>query len=142
MEAASELDQGMKVLDSCLANINWRLKPSSKRRLQLGYFSLSLSLNFFLSFFYHSFISWCVLRCSRSHYKNESGCNGRLRWNHASAPAPPLFPPPTRTKGFPLYFRAHTSYGYTRHDLLNTHNRNCALCQIKLQLSTTSVALC
>lgn len=40
MEAASELDQGMKVLDSCLANINWRLKPSSKRRLQLDVLAL------------------------------------------------------------------------------------------------------
>lgn len=36
MEEASELDEGMKVLESCLALINWRLKPSTKRRLQLG----------------------------------------------------------------------------------------------------------
>jgi len=42
---ASELDEGMKVLDSCLTNVNWRLKPSSKRRLQLGFFSL-LSVQF------------------------------------------------------------------------------------------------
>ncbi|CAJ1955552.1 unnamed protein product [Sphenostylis stenocarpa] len=36
----SELDEGMKVLDSCLTNINWRLKPSSKRRLQLDMLAL------------------------------------------------------------------------------------------------------
>jgi len=60
MEAASELDQGMKVLDSCLANINWRLKPSSKRRLQLGYFSLSLSLSQFLLILLLSFIHFLV----------------------------------------------------------------------------------
>ena len=47
---ASELDEGMKVLDSCLTNINWRLKPSSKRRLQLGFLLTSLfSISFFLS---------------------------------------------------------------------------------------------
>ncbi|XP_027344269.1 uncharacterized protein LOC113856590 [Abrus precatorius] len=38
---ASELDEGMKVLESCLALINWRLKPSSKRRLQLDIIALS-----------------------------------------------------------------------------------------------------
>ncbi|TKY48327.1 40S ribosomal protein S4-C [Spatholobus suberectus] len=38
---ASELDEGMKVLDSCLAHINWRLKPSSKRRLQLDILALT-----------------------------------------------------------------------------------------------------
>ncbi|KAJ1424468.1 hypothetical protein SESBI_11662 [Sesbania bispinosa] len=32
----SELDEGMKVLDSCLALINWRLKPSSKHILALS----------------------------------------------------------------------------------------------------------
>ena len=36
----SELDEGLKVLESSLAHINWRLKPSSKRRLQLGLVSL------------------------------------------------------------------------------------------------------
>ncbi|XP_061374768.1 uncharacterized protein LOC133316987 isoform X2 [Gastrolobium bilobum] len=38
---ASELDESMKVLDSCLALINWRLKPSTKRRLQLDILALS-----------------------------------------------------------------------------------------------------
>ncbi|XP_052726926.1 uncharacterized protein LOC108333973 isoform X3 [Vigna angularis] len=37
---ASDLDEGMKVLDACLTNINWRLKPSSKRRLQLDMLAL------------------------------------------------------------------------------------------------------
>ncbi|RDX93444.1 hypothetical protein CR513_24299, partial [Mucuna pruriens] len=38
---ASELDEGMKVLNSCLVHINWRLKPSSKRRLQLDILALT-----------------------------------------------------------------------------------------------------
>ncbi|XP_057458912.1 uncharacterized protein LOC130749554 [Lotus japonicus] len=37
---ASELDEAMKVLDSCLSLINWRLKPYSKRRLQLDILAL------------------------------------------------------------------------------------------------------
>ncbi|XP_020223315.1 uncharacterized protein LOC109805582 [Cajanus cajan] len=41
---ASELDEGMKVLDSCLARINWRLKPSSKRRLQLDILALATTM--------------------------------------------------------------------------------------------------
>lgn len=34
----AELDEAMKVLDSSLAQIKWRLKPSTKRRLELGSF--------------------------------------------------------------------------------------------------------
>ncbi|KAL2332218.1 hypothetical protein Fmac_019799 [Flemingia macrophylla] len=41
---ASELDEGMMVLDSCLARINWRLKPSSKRRLQLDILALATKM--------------------------------------------------------------------------------------------------
>ncbi|WVZ00181.1 hypothetical protein V8G54_026250 [Vigna mungo] len=37
---ALDLDEGMKVLDACLTNISWRLKPSSKRRLQLDMLAL------------------------------------------------------------------------------------------------------
>lgn len=45
---AIELDEAMNVLDSCLAQIKWRLKSTSKRRLQLGlkfshFFLLSIS---------------------------------------------------------------------------------------------------
>ncbi|CAJ2661017.1 unnamed protein product [Trifolium pratense] len=37
---AIELDEAMKVLDSSLSQINWRLKSSSKRRLQLDIIAL------------------------------------------------------------------------------------------------------
>jgi len=159
---ASELDEGMKVLDSCLTNVNWRLKPSSKRRLQLGFFSL-LSVQF--PCFFHRwfwFLSWRGCRYACSDHKNASGCNGRLRRNHAATPTPPLFPPPTRTKGesssltfyshFSLIcfyllfviscsillpgipdFRAYTIDGYSGHDILNTPNRTNALSQFNLQ---------
>ncbi|XP_004486912.1 uncharacterized protein [Cicer arietinum] len=35
-----ELDESTKILDSCLAQINWRLKSSTKRRLQLDIIAL------------------------------------------------------------------------------------------------------
>lgn len=37
---AIELDEAMKIIDSCLSQINWRLKSSSKRRLQLDIIAL------------------------------------------------------------------------------------------------------
>lgn len=37
---AIELDEAMKTIDSCLSQINWRLKSSSKRRLQLDIIAL------------------------------------------------------------------------------------------------------
>jgi len=44
---AIELDEAMKTIDSCLSQINWRLKSCSKRRLQLGT-SHFISFNFLL----------------------------------------------------------------------------------------------
>ncbi|MED6170806.1 hypothetical protein PIB30_034716 [Stylosanthes scabra] len=38
------MDEGMKVLESALSLVNWRLKPSSKRRLQLDMMALSTRL--------------------------------------------------------------------------------------------------
>ncbi|KAI9081999.1 hypothetical protein K1719_036261 [Acacia pycnantha] len=40
----AELDEAMKVLDSSLAQINWHLKPSTKRRLELDILALTTGM--------------------------------------------------------------------------------------------------
>ena len=40
----AELDEALKVLDSSLSHIKWRLKHSSKRRLEIGHSPFSIFL--------------------------------------------------------------------------------------------------
>jgi len=47
LESAVMAEEALKVLDSSLSQIKWRLKPSSKRRLQIGITSLSLNDRYF-----------------------------------------------------------------------------------------------
>jgi hypothetical protein len=49
MEVA-EMDEALKVLDSSLSLIKWRLKFSTKRRLEIGSFPFSLPPNCFSHF--------------------------------------------------------------------------------------------
>lgn len=68
-----ELDESTKILDSCLAQINWRLKSSTKRRLQLG--NTLLSLTYKISIYLIESIITLNLWCHRYYcpnYKNES----------------------------------------------------------------------
>lgn len=53
---AIELDEAMKTIDSCLSQMNWSLKSSSKRRLQLGT-SHFISFNFLQSILFFTFNS-------------------------------------------------------------------------------------
>lgn len=40
---AEQLEEALRVFESSLSQIKWRLKPSSKSRLQTGYFPFSSS---------------------------------------------------------------------------------------------------
>jgi hypothetical protein len=51
MEVA-EMDEALKVLDSSLSLIKWRLKFSTNHRLEIGSFPFSSPLKLFLSFFF------------------------------------------------------------------------------------------
>lgn len=51
MTEAREMDDALKVLDSSLSQIKWRLKFPAKRRLQLGQFLLHFMFPLKLSLF-------------------------------------------------------------------------------------------
>lgn len=80
MEVA-ELDEALKVLDSSLSLIKWRLKSQSRRRLEIGPFSIHFPLcvflqiphyfdNFFFALFHlrHSFFLVIILFCFLGFY--------------------------------------------------------------------------